>query len=249
MLHHYPIGAGGIFLETNPNLSTIQTDSTNPSSPNHSIAYSQNIQFFSEQQQVTQLITHHLDEVLDVMNQLNLDKETADFRDPTWKGAASEFTWLPTYMIKLGGSERVNGGEALKKCVAKNGSNLIVIPEQRCFYIPETHHQKTNLRELCVAKKIEGIQGREIKINLQQARQLVTLIIETGISDLKWRNLVYCNDGTIALIDTECFLGAYYGLRSLLEKNSFDDDARKFVVEEIDAMRLRKMQKKSQMVF
>ncbi len=55
---------------------------------------------------------------------------------------------------------------------------------------------------------------------------------------MKWRNLVHCNDGKIAVIDTESFWGAKYGLQSFLELNTFEEDARKLIVDEIANLQL-----------
>jgi hypothetical protein len=110
---------------------------------------------------------------------------------------------------------------------------LILIPDQTVYLIPESHHDSTELRALCICKKIEGAQGKNIPLNLKQTEQLVTLIKHTGLGDLKWRNLVHCPDGTIGVIDTDAFWGTYYGLHSLLENNKLDEDSIKLVNSEI----------------
>jgi hypothetical protein len=164
------------------------------------------------------------------MEKKNQLRKLADYRDPTYLGAVAEFDWLPGYFLKLG-PERIAGGEKLKKCIIDHHLDLLVVPEQSPYSIPETPNRVTELTMLCVAKKIEGVQGKII--TLKQTQQLIILIKETGVGDLKWRNLVHCPNGQIALIDTECFWGQRLGLHSLLENNDFEPEAWQLLVKEV----------------
>src|SRR5262245_28076686 len=86
------------------------------------------------------LIHTHLEQVIQVMNRKHILKERADFRDPRWEGAAAEFPWLPGYMIKLDPMERIHGGRLLSDGIRRWSLNLITLPEQTLYPIPETHH-------------------------------------------------------------------------------------------------------------
>lgn len=223
---------GGHFLTNPSDIATTPNDSSHSSRSNHPDSSPQNHPSIAENEQVMQCVTHHLEEVLQVMNQLLEGRKHADCRNMSYQGAAAEFSWLAGYMIKLG-TDRIAGGDTLRRCIEKEKLDLIVIPEQRCFDIPETHQKMTELKSICIANKITGIQGKEIQISLNQTKHLILLIQNTGIGDMKWRNLVHCSDDRIAVIDTESFWGLRYGLLSLLEGNTFTDDARQLIVDEI----------------
>lgn len=168
-------------------------------------------------------VLNHLEEVLRIMNQKEALKKKSDFKDPSYEGAVAEFPCLRGYLIKLGAEERIRGGDLLRKCIVERGLNLLRIPDQIPFCIPQSYHSMTSLRMLAICAKIEGVQGRSIMISFKKVEQLISLVKETGAGDLRWRNLVHSSDGTIALIDTECFWGRRLGLLSLLEHNSFDE--------------------------
>ena len=180
-------------------------------------------------------VNSNLDALIPIMEEKNKIRKTADCRNPNYVGAAAEFNWLPGYIVKLDAEQRVKGGQYLKKCITDNNLDLIIIPDQYLYIIPESYHPYTELTELSIGKKIEGIQGKDQTINVHQTKQFIKLIIETGIADLKWRNLVHCEDGKIALIDTESFWGSYYGLHSLLD-NIRDKEIRFLVENEINQL-------------
>jgi hypothetical protein len=124
-----------------------------------------------------ELVNDHLESVLQVMNEKEQLRQLADYRDPSYEGSAAEFSWLPGYIIKLG-IERIEGGEVLRKHALEKKLDLIVIPEQACYHMPESYHRITKLKTLCIAKKIEGSQGNAI--SLKQAKQLVELVKSTA---------------------------------------------------------------------
>lgn len=179
------------------------------------------------------LVSDHLDSVLHVMNEKCRVRDSVSAYDPNQEGATAEFPWLPGYIIKLEAERRVYLGGRIKEYVREKNLDLILVPDQTLYPIPATHHHLTELRYLCIAKKIEGSQGREIPINLAQAKQLVELIKADLISDLKWRNVVHCH-GQIALIDTAPFGGGVrWALSALLEQNRLDSDAKKLIAKTI----------------
>jgi hypothetical protein len=155
------------------------------------------------------------------MNQQEKRRKLFDCRDPNYPGMAAEFPWLPGYLIKAG-EGRVEGGEILEKCIREKQLHLLEVPQQTLYHIPQAHQHLTQLKTLCICKKVEGKQGKELLISSAHVQQLETLILATGIGDMKWRNLVHTSDGKIALIDTEIgtFWGARYGLAYLREWNT-----------------------------
>lgn len=181
------------------------------------------------------LVQANLKSLLPVMNENSKRKKNADFRDPTWKGSAAEFPWLPSYMIKLDPEERIAGGKVLKDGAQQANLDLIRIPEQILCPIPEELQSLTHLKALCLSEKIEGVQNK--KLTLEQTRQLCTIVKTKGVNDLKGKNLVHCPDGKIAIIDTECFGSVFYGLHSLYENNQFEPDAQKLIDREIAHIR------------
>ena len=92
------------------------------------------------------------------------------------------------------------------------------------------------MKAFCIAEKIEGAQGKELPITLEQAKQIITLIKETGIGDLKWRNFIHCENGQLAFIDTESFEGQKYGFHSFKEKNTFTPEAEQYLNEEMQSV-------------
>lgn len=171
-----------------------------------------------------ELITKHLDEVLSVMIKIGERAKSADCKDPHYPGIAATFPWLPGYIIKLG-EGRIAGEEKLNSCIRKRNLYLLEVPKQILYKIPQSHHNLGDLRTLCICQYIEGKQGRELLISRAHVEQLRTLIQETGIGDMKWRNLVHTPRNTIALIDTEIesFWGARHGLVMLREWNTLEN--------------------------
>lgn len=181
------------------------------------------------------LVQANLKSVLPVMNENSARKKNADFRDPSWKGSAAEFPWLPSYMVKLDPEERIAGGEVLKEGAKQSNLHLIRIPEQILCPIPGALQSLTHLKALCLSEKVEGVQNK--RLTLEQTRQLCMIVKTKKVNDLKGKNLVHCPDGKIAIIDTECFGSIFYGLHSLYENNHFEEDAQKFIDREIRTIR------------
>lgn len=171
-----------------------------------------------------QLITARLDEVIREMHR-------AESLRMLNRGVTAEFPWLPGYMIKLSAENRIAGAQKLQSCIQEKGLDLLLLPKQTRFEIPERYHDMTKLRSLCIAEKIEGYIGRERSINLRQAKQLVTLILETGLADPKCANLVHLDDEKIAIIDTESLDNTYSGLDYLYMANTCDKDAEAYILD------------------
>lgn len=169
------------------------------------------------------LLTQRLDEVLNVMNEKEKIYRSSDCKNPDYAGIAVRFSWLPGYVIKLG-IGRIAGGEKLRSCIQKNNLYLLEVPKQIFYPIPQSHQSQTRLKNLCICQYVEGKQGRELLISRSHVQQLVTLIQDTGIGDMKWRNLVHTPYNTIALVDTEIesFWGAQHGLAMLREWNTLE---------------------------
>jgi hypothetical protein len=140
------------------------------------------------------------------------------YHDPRHPGVAIEWPWLRGYIVKLD-NNRVNGGKVLAQCIQEKGLHLLRVPKQYPFPVPKL--QTT----LSIGEKIEGSQGEEMPISLPQCEQLITLIRHARYSDPKWRNLLHCADGSLGIIDTECFGDPIYGLHALWEKNTLTEEA------------------------
>lgn len=113
--------------------------------------------------------------------------------------------WLPGLIFKWGGN-RIEGANKLIQAINKYNLDLLKIPEQVEYTIPK--ELISDLPEsisipdiLCIAKYLPGKIG--LPLNLNQAKQLIKLSLETNYWDLKRENLVHCEDDTIGLIDTE----------------------------------------------
>lgn len=244
MFHPQQTGVGGIFLSVK-SLSTSTTSKFTSTSKKQWSRYA----FFSSATKplvpvpisvcIEDLVHAHIEEVLRMMNTKDaLKREEGVFNNPNYEGQAAEFPWLPGYMVKLNAEARIAGGELLRRCIQDAGLNLLKIPRQTLYEIPQMYHKHSDVRTLCIAEKIEGKLGKDLPIYFPHAVQLLKLIEKTGIADLKWRNLVHCPGGEIALIDTETFIGnPIYALDSLLWGNTCDKKASDLIREKLEEAR------------
>ena len=177
-------------------------------------------------QRVGEIMGQHIPEIVAATQKMIEKNEARNYGDNRYTGAATEWPWLPGYIVKLNENNmRVSGGDCLRQCMQDAHLDLLRVPAQYPYQLSGIL--------LSVGEKIEGAQGEKIPLSLPQTEQMISLIRRTGYDDPKWQNLVHCPDGRLAIIDTEVADSVpwIYGLHSLLEKNTLVPEARKVLVE------------------
>lgn len=150
------------------------------------------------------------------------------------RGGAYILNELPNSYFKKG-ADRLVGAKIMRDVITKKNLNLLLVPDKCiCTY---------NDRTWIAAKKISNASSNPL--NLDQTKQLCTLILKTWVWDLPGRNIVKTNNGQVAIIDTE--LSGFKknksdrigGLYVLSKGNYFDKDAKKYLKQQIKDENIR----------
>jgi hypothetical protein len=144
-----------------------------------------------------------------------------------------ETAWLPGYILKYD-AKRIIGREKIATYLtAKHYTNIAVATKHLLPLSPT--------KEIVVAQKINGVSTHQKPINVAQARELIDLIKEVGINDLRSSNLIMHEDQTekktiCYIIDTDpksfC-LGSTIGFLKFYYCNDFEPEAAQLVWQEV----------------
>lgn len=157
--------------------------------------------------------------------------------------------WLPGCIIKMEEfpGSRMQGAKRLMRSIVAKNSNLLEVPYLQNYVIPE-HIKKQILYAIPKGLVIQGkIPGSHVGgITLAQAKQLKETIQDTGYADVHQGNLIYTDEGTVGLIDTElrgfvhpdCALRQ--GLKLLLDSCFLEKEAKEYLKQEYDASKALK---------
>ncbi|MBI2774858.1 hypothetical protein HYX58_02540 [Candidatus Dependentiae bacterium] len=153
--------------------------------------------------------------------------------------------WLKNHVIKIDES-RLKGAKKINDALKKLDNKSFFVPYKEEYLIPQEERKKTKRwvpESLVIAKKV--IQDEQKRINLEQAKELKLLIVEAKYIDLNTGNLIPTADG-IAICDTE--RRSFHsndassldvlrsGLDSLANNFLLDDEAKKYVENELSAV-------------
>lgn len=161
----------------------------------------------SEQKTITTLLDKHINKVIEVMNQKLEIRNFLSYgiAQLQKESASAEFEWLPGYIVKLNPTDRLNGAKILKDIITINNLNLITIAEEWTYQIPEENYPETELRTLCISKKIT--KKPYVKITIEQIKQLVALTANTAYGPFRKENLISYQDlegiDKIAIVETD----------------------------------------------
>lgn len=199
---------------------------------------------YSERERITHLIAVHLNDVI--------------------THTAKEYSWLPGYYLKSG-SDRIAGAARLQRCIEKHSLKLVKVPEKWLCPITEQQLQKcpdtvcaNRYRQdphVVVAQKFKGVAiGAGPLIQFDQMKELYCLLQHAKEDDGPYYsdvhdegNLLMCDDGKIAIIDTEArsFRDSWglLGLEKLLDYKCLTNDSRVFIQQQLARMRKEQLDK------
>jgi len=140
----------------------------------------------------------HIDDVLDKISFLDSDGVRY------YMGRKVES--FDFFYIKKKAQARMRGATKLRACIAKHKLHLLFVPDKILYIVPidqVTRHDITRIpREFCIAEKIKGSHIKAV--NLEQIKQLCRVVEKTLFFDFDaGKNIILCDDGRIAFIDTD----------------------------------------------
>ena len=151
--------------------------------------------------------------------------------------------FLPGYLIKRT-VDRIPGREKIHRCIQEKNLTCLTVPKKYYYHIPGKGRELTNENYLVIAEKVKGTTD-PFMINLEEVKQICTLIESTGFLDFHGKNILRDTDNKIAILDTENRLvyaksaGTGYGLKRIfyLKKfnfnTAFTPDALKYIFDRI----------------
>ena len=112
------------------------------------------------------------------------------------------FDWLPNFHVKYE-VIRVANAERLKNIVAVHNLDLIVVPDKYLYHINGQPLEVVNGNYVVIVKSLQGRDGFNAGINVQQARQLYKVCKYAPYYDMITHNYLILADNRVAIIDTD----------------------------------------------
>ncbi len=110
---------------------------------------------------------------------------------------------LPGYYVKYNVS-RVTKCELLARVIEEEGLDLLHVPDKRLYHIKGRPYEFHSLNYVVVIKKVKDDRKEYRKrMNLEQVRQIITVIKESGHLSLYEPNHLRLSGGRISFIDTD----------------------------------------------
>jgi hypothetical protein len=112
---------------------------------------------------------------------------------------------FPGFYIKGTDLARIINAERMHTCIKRHNLNCLDVAQKYVYPINGTLYVFARTVDL-------GKNRNKPKITIEEARQLATLVEETGYKDLSLQNVIRNTDGKLVIIDTEdrSFLGYQY---------------------------------------
>lgn len=166
--------------------------------------------------------------------------------DPNESYKPIEFPWLPGYFIKRD-IRRIEAAKAFSDCIKEHKLNHLMVPEKWVYKIPVPELKDTYKANFVVAKKLKGTHTKMIP--LDHVKQFCILLNNAKYNseygecifwDLKQDNLLSCDDGRTAFIDTELAGFAFTRkqqssllMGELKSNGSLDEQAKELIIQEV----------------
>ncbi len=122
---------------------------------------------------------------------------------PRQKHGVWTFDWLPGYYVKYNVS-RVIKAELLRRCIQKEGLDLLHVPQKLLYHIKGRPTELSNLNYVVLSKKVKDSPSEYHKrMDLEQVQQFMTAIEKTGHLSTFEPNFLRLSDRRISFIDTD----------------------------------------------
>ena len=194
------------------------------------------IQKYSAPQEIVDVLSEHTDFFLNVIHKCSVGNYRKDFRPLVW-----QFDSLPGYYVKWGVG-RIRGMEKIQECIDTFDLSCLGMAKKYIYHIPGRGEELCDENYWVISEEQKAA-DIPLVINLEVAKQVFTLIKETGFYDFQPRNIVRTSDNKLTIIDSEIRFdhdwGMCLGLRKLITSLSFNlndnftEDALKYIIRKL----------------
>ncbi len=194
------------------------------------------IKKYAAPQHIIDILEQHTDFFLKIIHECTMGDCKKDYGNLVW-----QFDTLPGYYVKYG-VNRIKGLEKIRECIETFNLNRLTVSKKYLYHIPGKDIEFTDENYWVVAEEQKPA-PIPLVINLEEAKQMFTLIDETGFYDFQPHNIIRNTDNKLAIIDTEPRFnskwGTCFGLRRIITSQHYDlnthftEDALKFIMHKL----------------
>lgn len=191
------------------------------------------IQKYSAPQEIVDVLSEHTDFFLNVIHKCSVGNYRKDFRPLVW-----QFDSLPGYYVKWGVG-RIRGMEKIQECIDTFDLSCLGMAKKYIYHIPGRGEELCDENYWVISEEQKAA-DIPLVINLEVAKQVFTLIKETGFYDFQPHNIIRNKDNKLAVIDSETRFnskwGTCLGLRRVITSEFFNlnthftEDALKYII-------------------
>ncbi len=176
----------------------------------------------------------HRNQVIKLIESCNEDD--CEQRHAVW-----ELPFLPGYLMKRGVT-RIEGMERIRLCIEKHNLDRIIVPQKYFYHIPGRPKKLKSTNYFIIVPKLIEKKAHQ-PLNLQEVRQLCTLVEQTGYSDIQKPNILRLENDQLAMIDTDIWAfndAPYVGIMRFIAeygeydiRKDFTNEALKYILSQL----------------